>query len=185
MPSPLWHYPPADAARQPGVLRRCPACGSTLLWADFVGLPAGPMDKALNHHNCRACIDALALAKEARASVAAAAAASGSHASAGTEQADALWPDFEPPLVYLSRVGKTQQVADLLNVHGSTLLDACGGVDAVGHFGATALHYAAAHNAPELVAALLAAGAGLLRTQDDPHASLPGGRTPLFFACCE
>ena len=127
------------------------------------------MDEAIHWHGCGKCVDAIAISKEVLASV-----------DAEGDSAP-LWVDFEPPLVYLSRVGKTQQAGALLrDGHAAP----CGGVDAIGQNGATALYHAAAQNAADLVKDLLAAGASIdaHRTQDNPHVSLPGGRTPLHAA---
>ena len=90
------------------------------------------------------------------------------------------WPDGEPPLVYLARVGKVECALNLLR---SGLAASCGGVNARGRFGMTALHHAAARNDTTLLRTLVAEGAStLLTTQDDVNAGVTGGRTPLHEA---
>jgi hypothetical protein len=90
------------------------------------------------------------------------------------------WPDGEPPLVYLARVG---QVECALNLLRSGLAASCGGVNARGRFGMTALHHAAARNDTTLLRTLVAEGASTwLTTQDDVNAGVTGGRTPLHAA---
>lgn len=125
------------------------------------------MDAALEFHAKGQCADAGRLAEEAAAAVRA-------------PGAPVLWPEGEPPLVYLTRTGKHATALELLQLG---LHERCGGADAVGHNGASALHHGAAAAAPALVAELLARGASpARRTQDDHHAGLPGGRTPLHAA---
>ena len=172
---------PVTAAPRPEI-RRCRGCQAVLLVADYIGRGAGAMDKALAYHSCGTCASDEAFAASM---VAEFKSVLGSGGDEGEPDSAACappvtWPDGEPPLVYLARVGKVECALNLLR---SGLAACCGGVNARGRFGMTALHHAAARNDTTLLRTLVAEGASTwLTTQDDVNAGVTGGRTPLHAA---
>jgi hypothetical protein len=172
---------PVTAAPRPEI-RRCRGCQAVLLVADYIGRGAGAMDKALTYHSCGTCASDEAFAASM---VAEFKSVLGSGGDEGEPDSAACappvtWPDGEPPLVYLARVGKVECALNLLR---SGLAASCGGVNARGRFGMTALHHAAARNDTTLLRTLVAEGASTwLTTQDDVNAGVTGGRTPLHAA---
>jgi predicted 2-oxoglutarate/Fe(II)-dependent dioxygenase YbiX len=153
------------------VIFRCDGCRALLLGADFIGEGSGAMDAALALHLDGRCArsledEALAALDEPRA------------ARSAVAVGARLLPEGDPPLLYLARLGS--EAAALRMLASSTMRPA----DALARdrFGATALHYAAAHGLPALARALLDAGARPdARTADALHAHV-GERTPLHLA---
>ena len=141
-------------------IHSCPHCGGQVLAADVRGRSCGFMDRALARHLRCACVGAALLDDEAG-------------------QEAPVWPAFEPPLAALIRARQADRAIQLV-VSGEAQLAAS--LDFRLRHGTTVLHLAAAADLEPLVSALLDKGAQVTTTQDDPHANIPGGRTPLHAA---